>query len=89
MKKPKNVKLGFLAEIAWIDSIETPGWQTEIQNTDLGIRSVGIIIGADKNSVTITTSVTSYAAFDSPLSIPWCAITKFKHHCKIAEFKEI
>jgi hypothetical protein len=87
MKKPKRVKTGYLVELMWMDSIATYGWQHEVDHTNLAIRSVGIVVDVNERTLTITTSVTAYAAFDSPLSIPWCSITKFKQHSKIVESK--
>jgi hypothetical protein len=87
MKKPKNVKFGYLGEVVWVDSIASPGWQHTIEHTSLNVHSVGIIVGFNEKTITITTSVTAYMAIDSPLSIPWCAISKFRQHCRIVKEK--
>lgn len=86
--KPQSVKIGFVTHILWEDSASEYGWTRETNGGSIRVMSAGIAVGADDVSVTITTSVTLNGSANSPISIPWCAILKFKQTTKFIDGDE-
>ena len=80
MNVPKTVKLGHRVFIEWIDSSVEHGWQNGREPSIATIRSIGILLSFDKISVAITTSISTGGNSLSVLSIPWCAVNKFKQY---------
>lgn len=64
--------------IEWIDSISQSGWRHDTAPGDMMIKSAGILIKETKEFITISTSSAGAGSFESPLSIPKCAISERK-----------
>ena len=64
--------------IEWVDSYYTAGWKNRVADLPDAdtITSVGIVVRETKQSVTISTSVSSFENVVDPLTIPKRAITK-------------
>lgn len=77
MNDIRNTKKLYLE---WVDSCAIKGWN-RIEGLDLTetkICSIGYLVYEDKNSVTITTSMSTNNSFMDPLIIPKCSIIKKK-----------
>jgi hypothetical protein len=74
--EPKKLTLGELVFVKWIDSRGKSGWQRPNEAVNVGtIRSVGWVVAATDDYLTITTSLQSDDSYAyDPLSIPWVSI---------------
>lgn len=87
MRRPQEVKAGFRAEFQWVDSSHRMGWGHETDPELAVVKTIGIIVGVDDSGVAVTTSVIAEGGFHTVLSVPWCAIKKFKQFEKCCEVK--
>lgn len=73
MSTPENYRV---VEIHWEDSSAQHGWthRDALRPKPEMIRSVGLMVEEDEDGVTLTASVSSDDAFDSPVTIPWSAV---------------
>lgn len=79
----KKVKIGHRVYIEWLDSYAAYGWRDEIKEIIFSLKSIGIVVHNTDKYITISTSISTEGSSNSPLSIPWCSITKFKQYEKI------
>lgn len=74
---PRLKGLGLkLIYLEWLDSISNGGWRHETKPESLVMRSCGILVNETKQYITISTSRADVGCYESPLTIPKCAITK-------------
>jgi hypothetical protein len=79
--KSQKVNVGYRAYIEWLDSYASYGWVREILDSkDFLIKSIGVITHSTDDFITISTSLNPDGGCNSPLSIPWCSISKFKQY---------
>lgn len=75
-----------IAEVYWVDSISGSGWVLADDYKDdkpLGCYSIGILIDANENGITIAQNVGfEPEQFCNTITIPKCAIKSMKIQCK-------
>ena len=64
--------------VEWDDSESVYGWREPEKYTPKPIRSIGVVVHRDKNTLVISTSQTEYGKYMDQLLIPTCAIRKVK-----------
>lgn len=68
-----------VVRIEWVDSCSDFGWKTPDANThESHIVSVGILVGQDKDKITISNSRSEFGRHLDMLTIPKCAITSMR-----------
>ena len=82
-KKVSKVTRRKIVFVEWVDSTGGGDWVHEGQHSPLcKIYTVGFMIAKDRDSVTVSASVTGSddpnAQSNAPLTIPRCAISKLK-----------
>lgn len=66
-----------LVEVDWVDSVRLDGWRDNAPVGNMKVKSFGLVIAEEKESITITTSIFEKMCM-SPLQIPRKAITKIR-----------
>ncbi len=74
----KNLRV---VKITWLDSATDPGWRNPLGGCGhVKIQSVGILVGKNKDGVTISSSLSSAGHYMDQLSIPRTCIKKMKEY---------
>ena len=80
MSSFSDLQTGQAVTITWLDSRARTGWYKDKPPDPSRIKTVGIVVTHDSDSLVLTTSMSDSGYALDPVSIPWGCVTNIWRH---------